>query len=71
MRTELGGYDAWKTRSDLDDADRHAVDHRQRCFLCDAPLPAGCVPWSFWCSDQGSASLCDDCAPNHPDRDEP
>ena len=57
----LKGYDAWKTRSDLDDAQRFAPPP-ERCFVCDAPLPEG--PWSFWCSDGVNASLCDDCAPS-------
>jgi hypothetical protein len=57
----LKGYDEWKTRSDLDDADRWRNDERERCFICDAPLPEG--PWSFWSSDGVNAGLCDDCAP--------
>lgn len=56
----LKGYDEWKTRSDLDDAQRYEAPP-ERCFLCDAPLPEG--PWSFWCSDGVNAFLCDDCAP--------
>ena len=57
---QLKGYDAWKTRSDLDDAQRYAPPP-ERCFMCDAPLPE--APWSFWSSDGVNASLCDDCAP--------
>ena len=33
---QLKGYDAWKTRSDLDDADRWPCDERERCFLYDS-----------------------------------
>ena len=59
----LPGYDAWKTRSDLDDASRWRSDGRERCFVCDAPVPE--APWSFWTSEGGgqSASLCGECAP--------
>ena len=56
----LKGYDAWKTRSDLDDELRHALAG-ERCFMCDAPL--GEEPWSFWSSAGVTASLCDRCAP--------
>lgn len=57
----LKGYDAWKTRSDLDDADRRRSDDRTRCWFCGAPVPD--APWAFWTSDGGAtASLCDDCA---------
>ena len=58
----LKGHDAWKTRSDLDDALRCAPPP-ERCFICDAPVPE--APWSFWTSEGGgqSASLCGDCAP--------
>ena len=57
----LKGYDAWKTRNGLDEVLRRLADERERCFVCDAPLPE--APWSFWCSDGVNASLCDDCAP--------
>ena len=56
----LDGYDEWKTRSDLDDALRHALAG-ERCFFCDAPLPD--EPWAFWSSAGVTASLCDRCAP--------
>lgn len=58
----LKGYDAWKTRSDLDDELRHALAG-ERCFMCDAPFPEGYIPWSFWSSAGVTASLCDACAP--------
>jgi hypothetical protein len=59
----LKGYDAWKTRNGLDEVLRRLADTRERCFMCDAPLPE--APWSFWTSEGGgqSASLCGDCAP--------
>ena len=62
----LKGYDAWKTRSDLDDADRwrcHDGAPPDRCWFCDRPLPKDPVPWSFWNSDGVNAQICDDCAP--------
>jgi hypothetical protein len=52
-------YDAWKTRSDLDEEDR-LRGRPERCEFCDAPL--GEHPWAFWCSDGGMALFCDDCA---------
>jgi hypothetical protein len=62
----LKGYDEWKTRSDLDDAQRYAQP--ERCFFCDAPLPG--EPWAFWSSSGVTASLCDRCAPNpEPEQD--
>jgi hypothetical protein len=55
----MRGYDAWKTRSDLDDADR-LKGPPELCFFCAAPL--GENPWATWCSDRGSALFCDECA---------
>ena len=59
----LNGYDEWKTRSDLDDAQRYLAPP-ERCFFCDAPLPD--EPWAFWSSAGVTASLCDRCAPTEP-----
>ena len=55
----LKGYDAWKTRSDLDDADRRHGPER-RCEFCDATL--GENPWAEWTSDGQVVLFCDDCA---------
>ena len=58
---DLKGYDAWKTRSDLDDAQRgYKETPADRCEFCDAPL--GEHPWAFWCSDGKTALFCDECA---------
>lgn len=63
----LKGYDAWKTRSDLDDEDR-LKGPPDRCQFCAAPL--GDHPWAFWCSDGGSALICDQCAERRDEMDD-
>ena len=55
----IKGYDAWKLRSDLDDADRRQGRPRL-CEFCDAPLSDDA--WAEWSTDGDIILFCDECA---------
>jgi hypothetical protein len=50
-------YDAWKTRTDLDDRNRSVKI--KRCEFCSAPL--GEQPWATWSGGE-NVLFCDECA---------
>ena len=54
----IKSYDAWKTRSDLDDADRRDGPVR-RCEFCSQPLPN--LRWAIWSTDDVMLFFCDEC----------
>jgi hypothetical protein len=58
----LKGYDAWKTRADLDDwAAQNHEPPAGCCSLCGTRFGDNDAPWAYWSSDGGSANLCDAC----------